>query len=164
MVGPVYCRSCKAPINASDDFCPKCGAGQRISPVAQPQQPPAPQYPQHGVPVSHVQVPQADRDRYQLEEMARQYKSLTYWGLVGLLFIPAYLLGVLIIIYVWIQKPTFRRKVAELGYDPEAWEAPLRKHATTCNLVVLGVILLGVIVFALSTYGTQAGTAPSSPQ
>src|SRR5580658_8336153 len=41
MVGPVYCRNCRAQINANDTFCPKCGQDQRTN-VAAPQTPAQP--------------------------------------------------------------------------------------------------------------------------
>ena len=73
--------------------------------------------------------------------MTRQYKSLTWLAFVGIFLIPAFLLGLVLVIYSMVQKPDFSRKVAEMGFDPEEWELPLRSHSAK-------VFISGMAIFA----------------
>ena len=132
------------PIDQTDIFCKGCGADQR-PPPQQPQQPVIPNNQVGILPVSPNQyLPQSTpQSEFMLNEMARQYKNLTWLAFIGIFLIPAFLLGLILVVYSMVQKPAFRRKVAEMGYDPEIWEAPLRSHSSM-------VFIFGLSIFAVS--------------
>jgi hypothetical protein len=60
------------------------------------------------------------------------------------------------VIYSLVQKPAFRRKVAEMGIDPDERELPLAIHASlvrTAGLVLFVAVPIGYFVWlANSSY------------
>ena len=140
MQSPVFCRSCRAAIDPYDIFRKACGADQRpgaqqVAP-AQVASPVQPLYQQLN--------PQAAPNMI-LYEYARTYRWFSCLQLFGVFGLPLFFLGILLIIYAAVQKGALRRKVIEIGYDPEAWETPLRKHASTVSQLGLLIISTGLI-------------------
>jgi hypothetical protein len=157
MLNTVFCRSCKAQIDPHDIFCRACGADQRPSSQQQA--------PQQVLPVQSPQSiyqpvnPQLSVN-YVLEEHSRQYLWLSKLQFYGALGIFAYGLGLLVVIYTVMQKSTLRRKVAELGYDPEVWERALRKQAAKWEAGCLVTILVVVGGIAAFVYFTSKAMTP----
>lgn len=163
---PVYCVKCKKELDPSWTHCPICGTSQQFSAHSQRQ----PVTPSATIPApSLAAVPlytpqQPPTASLVLEEMARQYRNLTWLQFAGIFLLGAYFIGLAMIIYAMVQKPAFRRRVAEMGYDPEAWETPLRAHATKVLLtgaiifLVLGLISVAIIFFTNSTPAPPAPT------
>ncbi len=161
---PIYCVKCKKQLDASWTHCPNCGATQQFSAKQQEQvvAPSAttPNLPPTAFPVYTPQQPPAAS--LVLDEMARQYRNLTWLQFVGIFLVGAYFIGLAMIIYAMIQKPAFRRRVAEMGYDPEAWEAPLRAHATKVLLTGIVIFLIvGLISVAVIFLPNAASTQPT---
>jgi len=88
-----------------------------------------------------------------VQEYTRQYETLNWIAFFGFFLLGAYFIGFLMIAYSFIQKSALRRKVAELGGDPEAWEYPLRQQANRLmwwglfGLLVIGVLVGGFIAY-----------------
>ena len=67
--------------------------------------------------------------------------------MLGIFLVPV-AAGMLVIAYVSARKAEFRRRVMEMGYDPEAWEAPLRHYANICAAIALGIMISTACVIA----------------
>ena len=138
MQTPSYkrCPQCGQPAVLTVPDCQRCGHAfetvytQPIPPLASPWQPP----------VSH------DWRLAQLQELEREYRTLTHIGCALLFFLlPAGGLGMLLAFFVWQRQQDIRRRVAQLGVPPDAWEEPLKTwavHTMLYYLAVLAVILL----------------------
>ncbi|MGI4791315.1 MAG: zinc ribbon domain-containing protein [Janthinobacterium lividum] len=139
MLDPIFCVSCKKAVDPSWTNCPHCGSLQKLlamSPLSMPQ------------PVYIVQ--QVVNPQIVIDECTKQYQNLNWLAFAGIFFVGAYFLGLGLIIFAVVQKPNLRRKVAELGVSPDAWEKPLR--AQFVRLMVIGfatlvVISVGTILF-----------------
>ena len=154
------CWNCKQPTAHLDAFCKSCGKKQPIPASIQPIQPS--QYPSNVAPFGQPALQQTNhtKDQILLDEMARQYVRLTWLQFFGCFLFSAYLIGVVIYIYAMVQKPAFRRKVAEMGYDPDQWSKPLREHETIVTTVglVLFVLTPLIILWWYFSHLTPGGT------
>jgi hypothetical protein len=81
-----------------------------------------------------------------LEEYAKQYKGYSWLQFFGLFFLPIWFIGLIMIVYAAAMKASFRRKIVEIGVDPDAWEEPLQRHARILFysgvLMVVGVSVM----------------------
>lgn len=119
MLDPVYCVSCRKQIDPTWANCPHCGASQTAGAKAPPQSSPLPVAPIYA-------LPQAVNPQVVLNECTKQYRNLNWISFAGIFLLSAYFIGLAMIIYAMVQKPALRRRVSELGIDPEPWEKPLR--------------------------------------
>lgn len=156
---PVYCVNCEKELDATWSHCPSCGASQQST--ANPAFATSPQ-PVVLLPIQPGHAPQqSPSTTLVLDECARQYRNLTWLQFVGIFLLGAYFIGLASIIYAMVQKPAFRRKVAELGCEPEAWERPLRAHATKVLLTGPAVFLVIAAAVAVIIFSIGASPAPS---
>jgi ribose/xylose/arabinose/galactoside ABC-type transport system permease subunit len=105
--------------------------------------------------------PRSLEHEYALDEMEQQYKWMTWLQFCSFFVVGFFGLGVIMYLAAKFHKMAFRRKVAEMGDDPEAWARPLREHAfrvllfgLTLSLVLagIGILLMRMKSFAPSPY------------
>jgi hypothetical protein len=98
----------------------------------------------------NVSPPASAFQGFALQEYARQYRMLTWVQFVGIFLLPAYLIGLIFIVYAMAQKAVLRRRAAEMGVDPLEWERPLRGHST--KIVLTGFVLTAFVLLSIGLH------------
>lgn len=83
-----------------------------------------------------------------LEECSNQYRRYTEWFLLSVLFMPG-LIGVILYLYLTSLEGQLRQKVAMLGVDPKAWEAPLRRERNRALVRMLAILFIHLAPLAI---------------
>ena len=157
MMNPIYCRECRTHIprdvsTEGSGLCLACFSKREQANVSRDAQRASNVTQQASVAASQkVQTPNmllinqeqhSSQPDIVLDEMARQYKKLSWLVFFGVFLLVFYFIGVLVIIYAMVLKSAFRRKVAEMGHDPEAWERPLCAHSDKVLLACVAAIAI----------------------
>lgn len=152
------CPACStiAPIDQAQ--CVTCGRVFRTTFVA-PTPPPPPQelktravgpnwIPPHNSPPSAYFAPDgpagAPSNRHLLDECMRQYKMLTVWQCLAIVFYPTTIISLAILIWSIVQKPNLRRQVAGMGVDPVDWARNVDTWPIKTFLWMIGITIASI--------------------
>lgn len=125
------CPKCGTATEIAAATCLNCGHGYRtqFTPTAQTQAisftPPVP-----------------------LDELSRQYTSYWFWWVIAVFFIPC-LIGLIGIYSLWNIDREMRFRVAQMGYDADAWERPLLNVRWKYALILISVPIALIVVLLL---------------